>query len=179
LKGTGLPSKSSKKIHLRYIRLPNHVMDLYDELIYRSRGTIIGRSQITSTHSVIFDGKVVLAPGFQIVYFELMGKWFTIGKIRDLRGRHTGYYCDIVSPSRFLKDGGFELTDLFLDLWVSTDLRYKILDEDELENAFAKSWITRSLYNKAWEQLRELIDNVERRRFPPYRVKYLERKLGL
>jgi len=154
-------------------------MDLYDELIYRSRRTIVGRSQITSTHSVTFDGEVVLAPGFQIVYFEVMGKWFTIGKIRNLQGRHTGYYCDIVSAPRLIKNGGVELTDLFLDLWVSTDLRYKILDEDELENAFAKKWITKQLYDKAKEQLTELIDVVERRRFPPRHVKYLERKLGL
>lgn len=179
MKGAGPPPKSSKKIHLCYVRLPNQVLDLYDELIYRSRGTIVGRSEITSTHSVIFDGEVVLAPGFRIVYFELMGKWFTVGKIRDLQGRHTGYYCDIVSPPRLLKDGGVELTDLFLDLWVSRDLRYKILDEDELENAFAKGWITKQLYDKAKEQSGELIDVIERRRFPPYRVKYLERKLGL
>jgi len=179
LKNAELPSSSSKKIHLRYVRLPNRVMDLYDELIYRSRRTIVGRSQITSTHSVTFDGEIVLAPGYQIVYFEMMGKWFTIGKIRNLQGRHTGYYCDIVSPPGLMKNGGVELTDLFLDLWVSTDLRYKILDEDELENAFAKKWITKRLYDKAKEQLVELIDTVKRRRFPPCHVKYLERKLGL
>jgi len=179
LRGTGSLQKSSKKIHLRYVRLPDHVMDLYDVSIYRSKRTIVSRSQVTSAHSVVFDGKVVLAPGFQIVYFELMGKWFTVGKIRDLNGRHTGYYCDIVTPPRLLKDDGIELTDLFLDLWVSRDLRYKALDEDELENAFRKRWISRRLYDKAKEQLKELIDAVERGSFPPYQVKYLERKLSL
>jgi len=154
-------------------------MDLYDVLIYRSKKVIVGKSQITSTHSVMFDGKAVLAPGFQIVYFEMMGKWFTVGKIRDLRGRHTGYYCDIVTSPRLLKDGGIELTDLFLDLWVSRDLRYKVLDEDELENALRKRWISKRLYDKAKEQLRKLVDIVERGRFPPYHVKYLERRLGL
>jgi len=84
-------------------------------------------------HSVVFDGELVLAPDFQSVYFELMGKWFTVGNIRNLQGRHTEYYCDIVTPSRLLKDGGIELTDLFPDLWVSRDLRYKVLDEDALD----------------------------------------------
>jgi len=176
---TELVEKSSEKIHLRYVRLPDQVMDLCDVLIYRSERAIVGSSQITSTYKVIFDGEVVLAPGFQIVYFELMGKWFTVGKIRDLNERHTGYYCDIVTPPRLLKDGGIELTDLFLDLWVSRDLRYKILDEDELENAFHKRWISRRLYDKAKEQLKALIDAVERGSFPPYQVKYLERKLSL
>ena len=176
---TELPQKPSEKIHLRYVRLPDQVMDLCDVLIYRSGRTIVGKSRIMSTHKVIFDGEVVLAPGFQIVYFELMEKWYTVGKIRDLQGRHTGYYCDIVTPPRLLKDGGIELTDLFLDLWVSRDLRYKILDEDELENAFQKRWISRRLYDKAKEQLKELIDAVKRGSFPPYQVKYLERKLSL
>jgi len=154
-------------------------MDLYDALIYRSKRIIVGRSQITSVHSVMFDGELVLAPGFQIIYFELMGKWFTVGKIRDLQGRHTGYYCDIVTPPRLLKGNGIELTDLFLDLWVSRDLRYMILDEDELENALQKRWISKRLYDKAKEQLRKLVDVVKRGRFPPYHVKYLERKLNL
>ena len=29
-----------------------------------------------------------------------MGKWFAIGKIRNMQGRHTGYYCDIVTPQK-------------------------------------------------------------------------------
>ena len=33
---------------------------------------------------------------------------------------------------------GLELTDLFLDLRVSLDLRYRVLDEEELENAVSK-----------------------------------------
>lgn len=154
----------SSKLHLRYIRLPNQVLDIYDELIYKSRRVIVGKSQITSTHMVEFDGEVVLAPSFQIVYFELAGKWFTIGKIRNLNGEHTGYYCDIVTPPRPLEDNGVELTDLFLDLWVSPTLGFKVLDEEELETALRKDWITRQLYNKAREELEKLIKIVKQRK---------------
>jgi predicted RNA-binding protein associated with RNAse of E/G family len=106
----------NQKLHLRYTRLPNQVLELYDDLVYRSERAIVGRGQITSANSVVFDGKVVLANGFQILYFDLIGKWFTAGKIRNLQGVHTGYYCDIVMPPRLLDDGGIEVTDLFLDL---------------------------------------------------------------
>jgi predicted RNA-binding protein associated with RNAse of E/G family len=54
-----------------------------------------------------------------------------------------------------LEDGGVELTDLFLD-WVSLDLRCKVLDEEELENAYSKGWVTRQLYEKAKEELKKL-----------------------
>lgn len=171
--------KSTSKLHLRYIRLPNQVLDLYDDVIYKSKKIIVGRSQITSEHRVVFGGKVVLAPGFQIVYFDLMGKWFDVGKIRDLQGRHTGYYCDIVTPPKLLKDGGVELTDLFLDFWISPDLRYKVLDEQELENALRKGWITKQLYERAKKELNRPISIVKQGKSPPYHVKYLEKKLYL
>lgn len=169
----------NQKLHLRYIRLPNQALELYDELIYRSERVIVGKGQIASANSVVFDEKVVLANGFQIFYFDLFGKWFTVGKIRNFQGMHTGYYCDIVMPPRLLDDGGVEVTDLFLDLWVSPDLKFKVLDEEELENALSRGWITRQLYNKAKEELRKLFKIVESKKFPPYSVKHLEKKLHL
>lgn len=178
-KRNSFPREIKGNFHLRYIRLPNHILDLYDDLVYRSEKVIVAKSIITSDNSVIFDGEVVLTRGFQIVYFELTGKWFAIGKIRDMQGRHTGYYCDIVTPPRLLEDGGIELTDLFLDLWVSPDLRYKILDEEELENAYRKGWIPKQLYEKAKKELNKLVHIVKQRKFPPYYIRHLEKELSL
>jgi predicted RNA-binding protein associated with RNAse of E/G family len=86
-KRTGFPREIIQKLHLRYIRLPNQVLELYDDLVYRSERVIVGKGQITSAHSVMFDGEVVLASGFQIVYFDFIGKWFTVGKIRNMQER--------------------------------------------------------------------------------------------
>jgi len=158
--------------------MPHHTMELWDELVFRSDKVIVGRSQVTSANSVTFDDKTVLAPGFEIVYFEFPGEWFSIGKIRNLQGEHTGYYCDIVMPPRLLDDG-IELTDLFLDLWVSPDLRYKVLDRDEFEEAFKNGWITNELHEKAKRELQKLIRTVEDKEFPPRIVRDLERKLRL
>jgi predicted RNA-binding protein associated with RNAse of E/G family len=165
-------------LKLRYIRLPDRTMELNDELVFRSGKVIVGRSQVSSENSVAFDGQTVLAPSFRIVYFELLGKWFTVDKVWNLQGKHTGYYCDIVMPPR-LKGDWLELTDLFLDLWVSPDLRYKVLDEDELEEALKNGWIRKELHDKAKYELQKLIRAVENRRFPPRMVKNLERKLNL
>jgi predicted RNA-binding protein associated with RNAse of E/G family len=167
------------RLHLKYIRLPDHVSNSYEELIYKSQKVIVGRPRITSEHKVVFDGEAVLARGFQIVFFDLIGKWFSIGKIRDSQGRFTGYYCDIATPPRPLDDGGVELTDLFLDLWVSPELKCKVLDEEELEEALHKGWITRQPYEKAKAELAKLIKLVERGRFPPQLVRRLELELNL
>jgi len=178
-KKTEASQESAEKLHLRYIRLPNQVLELYDDLVYRSERVIVGKSQIASAHSVVFDGEVVLASGFEIVYFDFVGKWFSIGKIRNMQGKLTGYYCDIITPPRLLEDDGVEITDLFLDLWVSPDLRFKVLDEDELENAYSRGWITKNLYEKAKKELKKLINIVKQRKFPPYNIRCFEKKLNL
>ena len=120
-----------------------------------------------------------MTSGYQIVYFEMMKKWFSVGKIRDLDGKHTGYYCDIITPPRLLEDRVVEITDLFLDLWVSPDLRYEVLDEEELEDALEKGWIAKQLYEKSRIELGKLVTSVKRGDFPPRLVKYLEIQLGL
>lgn len=167
------------RFYLRYVRLPDNALNLHDDLVYRSKEIIVGKSQIRSVNSVVFDGKTVLASGYQIVYFEMMKKWFSVGKIRDLDGKHTGYYCDIITPPRLLEEGVVEITDLFLDLWVSPDLRYKVLDEEELEDALEKGWIAKQLYEKSRKELEKLVTSVKQGDFPPPSVKYLETQLNL
>ena len=159
--------------------MPAQILETYDDLIYKSKRVIVGKSQITSAHSVVFDDKLVLSAGFPITYFELMGKWFNVVKIRNLKGKHTGYYCDISTPPKLSADGSVEITDLFLDLWVSPDLRYKVLDQDELEKALKKSWISKQLYERAKKELNKLVALVEQGKFPPRLVKQLEEKLKL
>jgi predicted RNA-binding protein associated with RNAse of E/G family len=172
------PSGSEGKIHLRYIRLPNRTMEFLDELVFRSEELIVGKSKVTSVNSLVFDGKKVLDQGFPITYFELAGEWYTVVKVRDLRGEHTGYYCDIVTPYR-LVGNWIETTDLFLDLWVSPNLRYKTLDEEELAEALRKGWVSKRLYTKAKAELQRLVQMVENGKFPPLQVKELETKFGL
>jgi len=170
---------ANPRLHIRYIRLPAQVLEMYDDLVCQSRKVIVGRSQITSTHSIEFDGKMVLQAGFPITYFELVGKWFNVVKVRNLRGEHTGYYCGITAPVKLLKDGSVEITDLFLDLWVSPDLRYRVLDQDELEEALKKGWIPEQLHARAKRELKKLVALVEMKDFPPRLVRQLERRLKL
>ena len=150
---------------------------MYDDLVYESKKVIVGRSQITSTHSIVFNDKVVLHAGFPVIYFEMPGRWFNVVKVRNLQGQHTGYYCDITIPLKRLRDGSVKVSDLFLDLWVSPDLRYKVLDQDELEEAMEKGWISRRLYDRAKKELKKLVALVERKEFPPRIVRQLEDRL--
>lgn len=164
-------------IHLRYLRLPNDMTDVYNELVYRDKSVVVAKYVTPTRKTVVFDKEVVLAAGYEITYFELPDQWFTVCKIRNTEGKHTGYYCDIATPPQFLEDR-VEQTDLFLDLWVFPDLsRYRVLDEDELETALANGWIEKPLYDRAKHEIQELICAVESGRFPPTIVKNIEERL--
>lgn len=58
-------------------------------------------------------------------------------------------------------------------------MRYKILDEEEFEEALRKGWITEELSGKARKELHKLIATVENKTFPPLLVRSLEKDLGL
>jgi predicted RNA-binding protein associated with RNAse of E/G family len=55
----------------------------------------------------------------------------------------------------------FEITDLFLDLWINPDGTYEIQDEDEFEDAVRDGAIDAELEKKAWNVLNALIAEVE------------------
>ena len=78
----------------------------------------------------------------------------------------TGYYCDILKPVKRSVDSTgkldcFEITDLFLDLWINPDCTYQIQDEDEFEEAVQNGAIDVELETKAREVLTTLIAEVE------------------
>jgi predicted RNA-binding protein associated with RNAse of E/G family len=55
----------------------------------------------------------------------------------------------------------FEITDLFLDLWINPDGTHEIQDEDEFEEAIQNGAIDAELERKTLEVLQALITEVE------------------
>ena len=54
----------------------------------------------------------------------------------------------------------FEITDLFLDLWINPDGTYEIQDEDELEDAVQEGIINTELETETRSVLKSLIAEV-------------------
>jgi predicted RNA-binding protein associated with RNAse of E/G family len=59
------------------------------------------------------------------------------------------------------------ITDLCLDLWITPDGKYVVLDEDELERALMKHVISSPLARRARRELQFLIHLTKSGRFPP------------
>jgi hypothetical protein len=101
-------------------------------------GHISGRQQVATVQKFLF-------------YQE----WFDIIVLHDLANQLIGYYCDICTPL-VLNNGRYEVTDLFLDLWIASDGSQTELDWDEFEAASAAGLLTAELQAQARRGLEDL-----------------------
>lgn len=158
------------KIDLIYRRLPDCVNHFEQKLVYKDKSVTVTTQQITPSTPIVIEETIVLGPNFWAIWFIFAKRWYDLGKIYNPQGEFTGYYCDIIKP---MKQNGtqIEITDLFLDLWVTPDLSYQILDYDEFASAIQNGWIEPDLANQAQQALNQLISAVESTNFPPAPVK--------
>ena len=155
-----------KTIELIYKRPPNRVNRFQQRLLYEDDDVIITTQRVKPSAPIVIDGVTVLGDDFPVVWFVFAGRWYDVGKVYNLQECFTGYYCDIILPMT-RTETHFEITDLFLDMWVSPDGSYRILDEDEFESAIENNAITPALANQARNALQNLIAEVQSGSFPP------------
>ena len=153
-------------VTLTYKRPPNRINHFQQELLYLDDEVIVTSQRVKPSSSIVQNGETVLADNFAAVWFVFTGLWYDVGKVYNLDNEWTGYYCDILKPvTRNVDANGklnrFEITDLFLDLWINPDGTYEIQDEDEFEEAIQKGAINADLERNALEVLKALIAEVE------------------
>ena len=153
-------------LELIYKRLPDRVNHFQQELLHEDKSVIVTTQRLKPSNPITIDGNRVLGDGFTVVWFVFADLWYDVGKIYNLENAFTGYYCDIIMPMR-RAENHFEITDLFLDLWVSPDGSHQIQDEDEFDEAIANNWIELDLADEARKALQNLISEVESGAFPP------------
>jgi predicted RNA-binding protein associated with RNAse of E/G family len=155
-----------KTIELIYKRLPDRISHFQQNLLYEDSEVIVTSQQVKPSNPIVIDGVTVLGDDFTAIWFVFANQWYDIGKIYNLNNQLTGYYCDIIMPMK-RTETHFEITDLFLDLWVSPDGSYQLHDEDEFEAAIQHNWIQSVLAEKARNMLQNLISEIESSVFPP------------
>lgn len=122
-----------------------------------------------------------MAGGYRAVWFLYKERPYDVGRVYRPDGAWTGYYVDILEPLRWDGENPETLepiVDLFLDVWVAPGGSYRILDEDELEEALRQGAISEELADHAQATLRQVIEEIERGTFPPRRVIEWEESLS-
>lgn len=153
-------------VTLTYKRPPDRVNYFQQQLLYIDDDVIVTSQRVKPSSPIVQNGETVLADNFAAVWFVFTGLWYDVGKVYNLANEWTGYYCDIMKPvKRRMNTAGeldcFEITDLFLDLWINPDGTYEIQDEDEFEEAIQIGAIDAELERKAREVLDTLIAKVK------------------
>lgn len=153
-------------VTLTYKRPPDRVNHFQQQLLYIDDEVIVTSQRVRPSSPIVQNGETVLGDDFTAVWFVFTGLWYDVGKVYNLNNEWTGYYCDIMKPVKRSVDATgkidcFEITDLFLDLWVNPDGTYQIQDEDEFEEAVQDGVINAELAKKAWNVMKTLIAEVE------------------
>ena len=109
------------------------------EVTYEYEGMLLSRDEHVVTLEALFDRAdmpfmdVVFKTGDRFVEYYYNDRWYNIFAIHDREdGQIKGWYCNIGKPAE-IEDGIVSYIDLALDLWVSTDGKQTVLDEDEFE----------------------------------------------
>src|ERR1044072_3160592 len=110
------------------------------EVTYQYEGVLLSRSENSIVLEALFDRAdmpfmdVVFKTGDRFVEYYYFDRWYNIFAIYDREdGQIKGWYCNI-GKSTVFEDGIVSYIDLALDLWVSTDGKQTVLDEDEFED---------------------------------------------
>lgn len=86
-------------------------------------------------------------------------KW-CVSAIYNVDDEIVEWYFDMTKQNAIDEQGNPFYDDLFLDIAVSPDFQYKILDEDELEEALKENVITEMDYRMAYETCNEIIHEI-------------------
>ena len=159
-------------IALIYKWPPDRVNHSQQQLPYVDENVIVTFQRVKPSSAIVQNSEIVLGDNFTIVWFVFTGLWYGVAKVYNLDDEWTGYYCDIMEPvKRGVDVAGkpdyFEITDLFLDLWINSDGTYEIQDEDAFKDAVQAGAIDTELAEKALDALSALIAEVETGKFPP------------
>ena len=99
------------------------------------------------------------------IEYYWLDRWYNVFRFLEPDGRLRNFYCNVNMPPRF---DGRTLTyiDLDMDIVVSPDLSYEILDMDEFEMNALKFKYPEDVRHRARLALDELIALIESREFP-------------
>jgi len=159
-----------RPVSIVYRRLPNDIRQLPGVLRQVSAARLVIESPIVVERPQRVLGRVIADSGFLAIWFLYRNRWYDVGKFYDRQRNLVGYYCDIIKPlNKLLRTPGktSRITDLFLDLWITPEGDYVVLDEDEFEEALGHGYLPKNLADQARKQMDSLIQKVKAGRFPP------------
>jgi protein associated with RNAse G/E len=140
--------------------------NLADEVTWQYEGTVLRREENQITLEALFNRDdlpfmdIVLKRNDRFVETFYSDRWYNVFEIYDRDdGKLKGWYCNVGKPA-VIGDDFVSYVDLALDLWVASDGKQTVLDEDEFEAMNLND----ELKQKAYDGLKELQEVITKRR---------------
>ncbi len=154
-------------VEIHYRRLPDRLDVFVQRLVVdRADCKITLHDPATLDTALRVDDQVIYEPGAAIVWFVFPGSWYDIGRFHLRDGTFTGYYANLITPVE-IQGRIWTMHDLCLDLWVRPDGSFRILDQDEFDEAVDRLWIDPATASRARQTLDRLAAAVREGHWPP------------
>ncbi len=157
----------AKDLTFEYTRLP-------DELIVWRQWKLLEDNEVLV--SAFYDpdlprplaagDEVILEGTFAGISYNFWDKWYNVISVYDADLNFKGYYSDVMTPVQKTMTR-VTATDLFLDVFMFPDGRWKVVDEDEFEEALEKGLMDEGIARNAREALSEITRLAEAGKWPP------------
>lgn len=155
-------------VRIHYHRPPDRDQLLVQRLVYEDPGVVVTLLESVSIAAPLhIAGQLALEPGAAIVWFTFPGEWFDVGRFHLADGTFTGFYADILEPVVAVAPHEWRAVDLFLDLWLDPHAAVHLLDEDELQEALERGWITPETGEAARHEAERLVALARTGAWPP------------
>jgi predicted RNA-binding protein associated with RNAse of E/G family len=164
-------------VRMEYIR-PGKEITYYEE-DFISQDAVCLRTHKTLSQDIVerlsqaLQAQNLIAADQQVLTIKKTYFFTEAFNILEFRGSNEnllGYYSDIGEPTIQLGPAEFQMTDLFLDIWLHPDGRVMELDWDEFEEAIRNHVITSTQANLARDTMKRLLAEVAHGLYP---IKYL------
>ena len=169
--------KRGDTIRIEYIR-PGKDVTYYEEDFFALDETCLHTfktlpDEISTRLSRALLEQNLIQPGKRvgtITKFYFFNEPFNLLEFRELDGTLLGQYSDIGEPALQVSLTEFQMTDLFLDIWLFPDGRLLELDWDEFEEAIEKQVITSTQAELARITMKRLVEEATKGIYP---IKYI------
>ena len=149
--------------------IPQECVYLKDDII------LYQDSEVIITRWNTLHPKKTLHHGYSCYFLE---RGFKVSKFYDHDSQLISWYCDIISTSYDIKENSYIFTDLLIDVIVYPDGFVRVVDLDELADAFRDRLLTNDELQMALRRLDKLLSliykgafsackNISRTMIPP------------
>lgn len=116
-------------------------------------------------HDIEHDLLGSIACGTKSTEYYWLNRWYNVFRFANADGGLRNFYCNITAPPEF--DGNvLSYLDLDIDVLVTSDFSYRIVDLDEFEQNAGRFGYSEAVQASAHKALDELVGLLKARSFP-------------